>query len=122
MSGVNILVVDDSFIVRKILRYYLENAGHLVEEAQDGGSAWMLAQHQQYGLIITEINISSMDGVELIEKLRQESCNRYTPILAISSERRSHKKDRASKAGASDWICKPFIEETVLNAVEKLIA
>lgn len=116
------LVVDDSASMRNMLKAAVQEEGFEVSTAQDGAKALKSAQTQKYDVIITDINMPNMDGIELIRMIREESANKFTPILVISTEGNDKVKQAGKEAGASGWIVKPFNPEGLSNALRKLCA
>jgi two-component system chemotaxis response regulator CheY len=103
-----ILVVDDSLMVRQMLREALAADGHTVVEAENGRDATHLLRRLQPELIITDINMPEMDGLSLIRWVRDNSHLDSTPILVLSTESGKGVIQRGREAGATGWIVKPF--------------
>ncbi len=118
--GKNCLIVDDSPTMRNMLKLPMEQEGFEVATAQDGEKAFKLAQGSAYDLIITDINMPNMDGIELIRVLRDTDEHKFTPILVVTTEGGQNAKEAGKSAGASGWIVKPFNPETLIKAVRKL--
>jgi two-component system chemotaxis response regulator CheY len=118
-----ILLVDDSPSVRQQVRLALTEAGYTVIEANDGldGLA-KLAATPDVGLIISDINMPQMNGLEMIEKLRSDGKNVGLPVLMLTSEGEPALIARAKKAGVKAWVVKPFKAVMLLAAVRKLIS
>ncbi len=117
-----VLVVDDSETVRQVLQLTLNNAGFDVIEAEDGDDALAkLASAQAVDMLITDLNMPNMDGLELIQKVRQDSKHRFTPIVMLTTESSEEKKRAGREAGASGWIVKPFKPEQLLKVVKMVL-
>lgn len=116
-----ILAVDDSNSIREMVVFILKDAGFDVDEAHDGQQALQSAQKKQYDLILSDVNMPNMGGIELVEQLRQLSSYRFTPILMITTESTAEKKLEGKKAGATGWIVKPFQPEHLLATVKRVI-
>ena len=117
-----VLVVDDSETVRQVLQLTLNNAGFDVIEAEDGDDALAkLASAQAVDMLITDLNMPKMDGLELIQKVRQDSKHRFTPIVMLTTESSEEKKRAGREAGASGWIVKPFKPEQLLKVVKMVL-
>lgn len=114
------LVVDDSATMRNMIKASMLDMGFTTDTAQDGEKAYRLAQSQSYDIIVTDINMPNMDGIELIRLLRDSETSKFTPILVISTEGGDSVKQAGKQAGASGWIVKPFNPETLTRAVTKL--
>ncbi|PWK49154.1 response regulator [Pleionea mediterranea] len=116
-----ILAVDDSNSIREMVVFILKDAGFDVDEAQDGQQALQSAQKTQYDLILSDVNMPNMGGIELVQQLRQLSSYRFTPILMITTESTKEKKLEGKKAGATGWIVKPFQPEHLVATVKRVI-
>jgi len=115
-----VLVVDDSPTVRTMVKTTLQNEGYDVITAQDGEKALKTADDTKVDLIITDINMPNMDGIELIKMLRSGESNKHTPILVITTEGGSNVKEAGKAAGATGWIVKPFQPEVLIAACKKV--
>jgi two-component system, chemotaxis family, chemotaxis protein CheY len=120
MSAKHALIVDDSATMRNMIKAVVQDLGFEVTTAQDGEKAFRFAQSQPFDIVITDINMPNMDGIELIRVLRETETMKYTPILVITTEGGDNVKAAGKAAGASGWIVKPFNPETLTRAVNKL--
>lgn len=116
-----ILIVDDSETVRQVLQLALGNAGYQVVEAEDGFDALAKLSGDQVDMLITDLNMPNMDGLELIKKVREEGKHRFTPIVMLTTESSEEKKKAGREAGASGWIVKPFKPEQLLKVVKMVL-
>jgi two-component system chemotaxis response regulator CheY len=116
-----ILVVDDSETVRQVLQLTLVNAGFDVVEAEDGVEALDKLSGAQIDMLITDLNMPNMDGLELIKKVREKGSHRFTPIVMLTTESSEEKKLAGREAGASGWIVKPFKPEQLLKVVKMVL-
>jgi two-component system chemotaxis response regulator CheY len=116
-----ILIVDDSETVRQVLQLALGNAGYQVVEAEDGFDALAKLSGAQIDMLITDLNMPNMDGLELIKKVREEGKHRFTPIVMLTTESSEEKKKAGREAGASGWIVKPFKPEQLLKVVKMVL-
>ena len=118
-----ILTVDDSPSIRQMIKVVLAPAGHTVVEAGDGveGLAKAKAKAEPVNLVITDLNMPVMNGIEMIRQLRQVPSCTGVPILFLSTESDEGMKQQARSAGATGWITKPFKPEQLLAVVAKLI-
>jgi len=117
-----VLVVDDSETVRQVLQLTLSNAGFDVIEAEDGDDALeKLASAPAVDMLITDLNMPNMDGLELIQKIRDDGKHRFTPIVMLTTESSEEKKRAGREAGASGWIVKPFKPEQLLKVVKMVL-
>ncbi len=116
-----ILVVDDSETVRQVLQMTLANSGFHVVEAEDGHDALNKLAHNSVDMMITDLNMPNMDGLELIKQVRQAGAHRFTPIVMLTTESSEEKKLAGREAGASGWIVKPFKPEQLLKVVKLVL-
>ena len=116
-----ILIIDDSESIREVVNFTLENAGHEVEAAVDGVDALTYLEKNHYDLIITDLHMPNMDGIELIKNARKMEAHKFVPILFLTTESQTEKKMQAKEAGATGWIIKPFAPEKLLMAVNKVV-
>ncbi len=121
MAEKKILAVDDSLSIRKSLSFILSNEGYEVVEAEDGVEALEKAQAEKFSLVITDINMPRMDGIELTKQLRQTQGYKFTPIIALTTENQQEKMQEGKAAGATGWIVKPFTAEKLLAVVKKIV-
>ena len=117
----NILVVDDSVSIQQLTSFTLNNAGHQISSASDGEEAFKRAQESQFDLIITDMNMTVMNGVELTAKLRETTQYKHTPILMLTTENQQDKKQEGKAAGVTGWIVKPFNPDALVKMVGKVI-
>lgn len=117
----NILAVDDSATMRQMVVMTLKDAGYDVVDAADGESALQLAKSKSFNLVLTDVNMPNMDGIALIRELRALPGYKFTPILTLTTESASEKKQEGKAAGATGWIVKPFNPEQLLATVKKVL-
>jgi two-component system, chemotaxis family, chemotaxis protein CheY len=116
-----IITVDDAATMRKLIGFTLRGAGHDVLEAEDGLRALALLTSRDVDLIITDINMPNMNGIDLTRKLRSLPRHRATPILVVTTESDMSVKSQAKAAGATGWILKPFQPEQLVAVVGKVL-
>ena len=116
-----ILAVDDSASMRQMVNFTLKEAGHDVAEAADGEQALAMAKSQSFDLVLTDINMPKMDGISLIRNLRSLPNYRITPILTLTTESSSDKKNEGKSVGATGWIVKPFTPDKLLAAISRVL-
>ena len=108
--------------MRDMVSFTLKGAGHDVLLADDGVNALSALTGETVDLIITDINMPNMNGIELVEKLRADPRFRATQILILTTESDDGLKQRGRAAGATGWIVKPFVPEKLLKVVDKVCA
>jgi two-component system chemotaxis response regulator CheY len=117
-----VLTVDDSRTMRDMLMLALSTAGYRVVQAVDGVHGLEVLQSTVPDVIITDINMPKMDGFGFIEGVRGNARHRAVPILVLTTESDSTKKDRARRAGATGWIVKPFDPVKLVEAIRRVAA
>ncbi len=120
MSIKHALIVDDSATMRNMIKAVVSEMGFTCITAQDGEKAFRQAESQRYDVIVTDINMPNIDGIELIRMLRASEHSKFTPILVITTEGGDNVKAAGKEAGASGWIVKPFNPDTLKRAIAKL--
>ncbi len=116
-----ILTVDDSASIRQMVGFTLKAAGYEVIEAVDGVDALAKLNGSKVGMIITDLNMPNMNGIELTRAVRAEAAHKFVPIVLLTTESQDGKKQEGRAAGATGWIVKPFKPEQLLAVVKKLI-
>jgi two-component system chemotaxis response regulator CheY len=120
--GKTILVVDDSVSMRQMVSFTLTGAGYAVVEAGDGKEAvGKLNGGTKPNLVITDLNMPNMDGIQLIKEIRGMAPHKFTPILMLTTESSDAKKKEGQSAGATGWIVKPFNPEQMLATIKKVL-
>jgi two-component system chemotaxis response regulator CheY len=116
-----IITADDSASMREMVSFTLKNAGYNVVEAVDGKDA--LAKMTSTGpqMLITDLNMPNMDGIELIRQVRALPQFKYIPIVMLTTESQDEKKQAGRAAGASGWIVKPFRGEQLVMVAKKFL-
>ncbi len=115
-----VLAVDDSPSIRQMIKVVLGPAGHTIIEAGDGAEGIAKAKTSALGLVITDLNMPVMNGLDMIKNLRTLPALTGVPILFLSTESDEGIKQQAKAAGATGWITKPFKPEQLLAVVSKL--
>ncbi len=116
-----IMTVDDSASVRQMVRFTLTGAGYDVVEAGDGQEALNKLEKTSVNMLLTDLNMPEMDGIELIRKVRAMQAYRFVPIVMLTTESQQQKKQEGKAAGATGWIVKPFKPEQLLAVVRKVL-
>jgi two-component system, chemotaxis family, chemotaxis protein CheY len=116
-----ILTVDDSISMRQMITFTLRENGYEVVEAVDGQDAISKAQNQSFDLIFTDQNMPNIDGLTLIQMLRDLPQHEKTPILMLTTEASDDMKKMGRAAGANGWLVKPFDPQKLLDVVKKVL-
>lgn len=115
-----VMTVDDSATVRQVLKMVLTEAGYHVVEAHDGQDALEKLSMHPVDMLVTDLNMPRVDGIDLIRSVRRQPGYRFMPIIMLTSESQPELKQAGKAAGASGWVTKPFRSEQLL-AVVKMI-
>ena len=104
-----ILVVDDEANVQRLLQYTLKQAGYTVSVAGDGQEALKLWASEAPGLILLDVSLPKLDGYAVAERIRADEAGKHhVPIIMLTSEKEVEQKVRGLRAGADDYLVKPF--------------
>ncbi|WP_338526069.1 hybrid sensor histidine kinase/response regulator [Pseudomonas batumici] len=117
-----VLVVDDSLTVRELQRKLLVNRGYEVAVAVDGMDGWNALRGEDFDLLITDIDMPRMDGIELVTLLRKDTRLQSLPVMVVSYKDREEDRRRGLDAGADYYLAKAsFHDDALLDAVAELI-
>lgn len=116
-----ILAVDDSASIRQMVTFTLKQAGYDVVAAEDGKDGLEKAASESPNLIITDLNMPNMNGIEMIREVRKNPSHKFTPILMLTTESDESKKMEGKQAGATGWIVKPFNPEQLLKVIQRVM-
>ncbi|MBK8001703.1 MAG: response regulator [Verrucomicrobia bacterium] len=116
-----IMTADDSPSMRQMINFTLRNAGFEVVEAVDGQDALTKLTGAPVGMLITDLNMPNIDGIELIRQVRALPQYKYVPIIMLTTESQDEKKQAGKAAGASGWIVKPFRAEQLVAVAKKFL-
>lgn len=115
-----VLTIDDSKTMRDMLMLTLSDAGYDVLQAVDGEDGINVLGDQRVDVVITDINMPKMDGYEVIRNLRANPVHKNTPILVLTTESDTEKKNLARDAGATGWMVKPFDPDQLVATIRKV--
>ncbi len=115
------MTVDDSASVRQMVSFTLKEAGFDVIEACDGKDALNKLNGVKVDMIVTDLNMPNMDGIELIRNVRASALNKFVPIIMLTTESQNEKKVEGKTAGATGWIVKPFKQDQLLAVIKKVL-
>lgn len=116
-----IMVVDDSPTIRKILSFMLRKQDYIITEAEDGIDAMEKLSHVQADLILVDLNMPNMDGIEFAKNLRSNYYYMDTPIIMLTTTRDEDLKKNAFDAGINLFLNKPIQPNILLYKVESLL-
>jgi two-component system chemotaxis response regulator CheY len=116
-----VLAVDDSATMRQLVSFALRGAGFQVIEAVDGNDALTKLNGVRIDLIITDLNMPNINGIELIRRARTLAQYKYVPIVMLTTESLEAQKKAGRDAGASGWIVKPFQTSQLVAVARKFL-
>ena len=115
------MIVDDAISMRGLMSLTLKNAGYNVIEASDGVDALEKIGGSKINLIIADLNMPRMNGIELIKEVKKKPGFRFVPVVMLTTESKEEKKQEGRKAGAKAWMVKPFKPDMLLKVVKKIV-
>ncbi len=116
-----IMTADDSASIRQMVRFALDQAGYETVEAVDGKDAFVKLKNTKVDMVITDLNMPNMDGIELIKQIRATPRYKFMPVVMLTTESQDTKKQEGKQAGATGWIVKPFKPEQLVAVVKKVL-
>ncbi|MEL6216904.1 MAG: response regulator [Pseudomonadota bacterium] len=116
-----ILAVDDSRSIRDMVRFALEPLGYDIIDAEDGVEGLSMLDQNKVDLVITDLNMPNMNGIEFITSVRKDDKFAGLPMVMLTTEGQAETMRAGKKAGASGWIVKPFNELQLELTVKKFI-
>lgn len=117
-----VLVVDDSITIREVERNMLQTRGYEVDVAVDGMDGWNAVRTGRYDLVISDIDMPRMNGIEFVGHIKKDPRLKHVPVMIVSYKDREEDRNRGLEAGADYYITKgSFHDETLLDAVADLI-
>ncbi len=119
MSAIHL--IDDSATMLMSMEMLLKRAGYTVTKSESAEAAMTALESISPKLIITDLNMPGMNGIELIKALKQQSKFRFTPMLMLTTESQQSRRDEAKSAGATGWLVKPVEPEQLLGVVKQLV-
>ena len=119
--GKLILLVDDSMPIRKLIALQLKSKGYEIVQAINGIEALEILASRRVDLIITDLNMPKMDGLELIGQLKKDTDLENIPVIILSSEGENRDKEVGLKVGASSYLVKPVSQEFLIDEVKKVL-
>jgi two-component system chemotaxis response regulator CheY len=121
IMGKLILTADDSASMRQMVSFTLKGAGYDVLEAVDGKDGLEKAKAKDVAMVITDLNMPHMDGIQMIREIRALPKYKFIPIILLTTESQDEKKMQGKAAGATGWIVKPFKPEQLLAVIKKVL-
>ena len=116
-----VLFVDDSTSMREMLKMAMDSAGYDVQTAVDGKDGLRQAVQQHFDVIITDINMPVMNGIDMVTAIKKLDINKDTPVIMLTTEVDQKIKEKSKAAGAKAWVVKPFRPDQLIAVLNKLI-
>lgn len=116
-----ILIVDDDKTTRKMVSLILKSKGYEVVTAENGMEALQKLGLEKINLILTDMNMPYMDGIEFTKQVRANPEFAHIPIVMLTTEADEEEKNRAYQAGVDDYIVKPATAEQIIESMKKII-
>lgn len=116
-----VLIVDDSDSLRQVVNIALSGAGYHVVEARDGREGLERLEEARIHLIISDVNMPNMNGIEFVKNVKALPKYKFTPIIMLTTEQQASLMEEGKKAGAKAWMLKPFKPQQMQQAVAKLL-
>jgi len=116
-----VLTVDDSRTMLAMLHHTLSGAGYEVLQADDGQKGLDVLKGEDVDVVITDINMPVMDGIEFIKNVRASGEYQSLPILILTTETSQEKRDLGRSAGGTGWIVKPFDPEKLISVLQRVV-
>jgi CheY-like chemotaxis protein len=117
----NILIVDDDKTTRKLLSLYLKGSGFGIVTAENGLDALEKLGSSAVNLVVTDLNMPFMDGIEFIRAMKSNPDTAHIPALVISTETDDEERQRAAAAGADGYLSKPVTSDIVARKVRQML-
>jgi two-component system, cell cycle response regulator DivK len=116
-----VLIVDDDRDARELFTFVLEDAGATVALAEDGVTGLRAALERQPDLVLTDIAMPRMDGINMVRRLREQECTRTIPVVAITGHVVADLPERAREAGCAEVVPKPCSPDDLVDIVNRYI-
>lgn len=116
-----VLIVEDSNSFRTVVSLALQRAGYAVLEAENGVDALAKLDGSKIDLVVSDVNMPELDGIQFLQQLKQHQRYKYTPVIMLTTEGQDEKIQQGLAAGAKAWIVKPCLPPVLLDAVKKLL-
>lgn len=117
----NILVVDDSLTARRIIGFFLKDSGYKTIDAKNGIEALEKMTRCPIDLVITDLNMPKMDGIELINSIKNDPNFKTIPVIIVTTEKEDDQKEKGMKSGASAYLEKPVTKNMLIKEVDSFL-
>jgi two-component system chemotaxis response regulator CheY len=120
-KNMKILVVDDFSTMRRIIKNLLKDLGFTnVQEADDGNTALPMLQQGDFDFVVTDWNMTGMQGIDLLRAVRADDSLKHLPVLMVTAEAKKEQIVAAAQAGVNGYVVKPFTAATLKEKLEKI--
>ena len=119
--GKSVLVVDDAMTIRNLAKFALTKGGYAILEAEDGVKGLDVLSKNTVDLVITDLNMPNMNGLEMAKSIKTNPNTKGVPIFMLTTEASQELAMQGKEIGIMAWIVKPFVPEKLLAAVQKVI-
>jgi two-component system chemotaxis response regulator CheY len=116
-----IMIVDDSASLRTVVGIALRSAGYDVIECCDGVDGLRKLTGQKINLIVSDVNMPNMNGIDFVKAVKQLPNYKFTPVIMLTTESKDELKQEGRAAGVKAWVVKPFKPDVLLGAIQKLV-
>ncbi len=120
----NLLIVDDSASIRQIIKRVIAISGFAagdIYEAENGLFAYKILAGKRVDLVLSDVHMPHMDGITLLEKMKNNQALRHIPVVMVTTEARKQLVDKVMKLGAAGYIAKPFRPEEIKRLLQKIL-
>ncbi|MEX0804913.1 MAG: response regulator [Candidatus Binatia bacterium] len=117
MSGKNILLIEDNEVNRRLAGFLLRSQGYRVCEAKTAAAAFEMVEKERPDLIVMDIQLPGMDGLEITRKLKQQPATADIPVIAVTSYAMKGDREKALAAGCAGYVTKPIDKNTFIQEV-----
>ena len=114
-----VLIVEDSISIRQALSFAVKDAGYDVIEAVGGNEALRKLNDSEIDIVIADLDMKEIDGIEFIRQVRNTPRHRFTPIVMLVTDSQESKRQKGKQAGASGWVIKPFRPDQLRDVVKR---
>ena len=121
MAGEMILLVEDNPVNRRLAEFLLRSQGYRVREAATAKQAFEMVKTERPALILMDLQLPGMDGLEATRKLKQDPTMRDVPIIAVTSYAMQGDRERAHEAGCVGYITKPIDKTTLIQEIATIL-
>ncbi len=118
----NIIVVDDSNSIRKMVEFTLKTKGYVVGTACDGQEGLDMLEEKDYDLVILDINMPKVDGFKFLETIRANEKHLEIPVVMLTTEGQEDDRNKALDLGATDYMVKPFKPTELIEKVNQILS